>query len=71
MRRRGECIEPNTPPAPDVLWPDEGARDDSGRWVVLIGEGSDAEQTLDLLRDLWPDVECGTAAQCELAQGER
>jgi len=36
-------------------------RVDHEPWVVLIGEDSDAEKTLDFLRDLWPDVE-GDAA---------
>jgi len=37
---------------------DEAVADPDERWVVLIGEGSASEQTLEFLRDVWPDVEC-------------
>jgi len=71
MPRRSDCIALGTPlSAPELIWAAEEVPDDSERWFVLIGEGSDAEQTLNFLHDLCPDVECDTAALGE-ARGRR
>lgn len=50
------CLELEAP-HPDPIDGSEG-------WLVMIGEGSDAQQTLRLLNDLWPDVDCPTTALC-------
>lgn len=66
MPRQSACIELEAP-LPAVIWTAEEVPDDSQRWLVLIGDASDAEQTLNFLHDLWPDVDCDTAALCDAA----
>ena len=59
MPRPGEFIDLEKPlSAIEQHAPGDGAAGDAEGWVVLIGEGSDAEQTLNFLRELWPEVEC-------------
>jgi hypothetical protein len=63
MTRRIESTDFNAGlPASEQDLLDELAAADDARWVVLIGEGTDAEKTLRFLRDLWADVETDGAS---------
>jgi len=61
MPRRVESIDFKASQLTERILCDRAAIAGNEQWVVLIGEGSDAEKTLNFLRDLWPDVECDTA----------